>query len=237
MKSLAGIGQTLFSIVMYLIGACLIGLALAPVAYTLLWAWPLMAHWSLIHKSIAFSLLLGLGYFVFGFMLALETVGLRYVLGLKLKEGEHSLFSLAAAKWAFTNATMLIVNLLFMDFMRLTPFLPLYYSLMGAKIGKGVQINTKGIADVSLVEIGDDSVIGGDAVIIGHIVEHGKLKLKRTVIGKKVTIGLGAVVMPGCIIGDKSLVAARSVLSKNTQVQDGSIFAGTPAKFIKTVGS
>jgi hypothetical protein len=196
-----------------------------------------MSHWPLIQKSLAFSLLLGLGYFVFGFMLVLETVGLRYALGLKLKEGEYSFFSLAGVKWAFTNAAMLIVNLLFMDFMRLTPFLPLYYRLMGARIGKRVQINTKGIADVSLIEIGDDSVIGGDAVIIGHIVEHGKLKLKRTVIGRKTTIGLGAVVMPGCVIGDKSLVAARAVLSKNTQVPDGSIFAGTPAKFIKIIGS
>jgi maltose O-acetyltransferase len=78
-------------------------------------------------------------------------------------------------------------------------------------------------------------VIGGDAVVIGHLAEHGKLKLKKTVIGKKVTIGLGAVIMPGCSIGDGSLIAARSVLSKNTTVAEKSLYAGTPAKLIKTL--
>jgi acetyltransferase-like isoleucine patch superfamily enzyme len=154
-------------------------------------------------------------------------------LNLKLEEGEYNFFSVAGVKWAFVNAVMLIVNLLFMDFMRLTPLLPAYYRLMGAKIGRGVQINSKGIADVSLIEIGDDSVIGGDAVVIGHLAEHGKLKLKRTVIGKRVTIGLGAVIMPGSSIGDGSLIAARSVLSKNTIVPEKTLYAGTPAKFIK----
>jgi acetyltransferase-like isoleucine patch superfamily enzyme len=41
--------------------------------------------------------------------------------------------------------------------------------------------------------------------------------------------------MPGAFIGDGSLIAARSVLSKNTIVPEKSLFAGTPAKFIKTL--
>lgn len=89
----------------------------------------------------------------------------------------------------------------------------------------------------SLIEIGDDSVIGGDAVLIGHLAEHGKLKLKRTIIGKKVTIGLGAVIMPGASIGDRALIAARSVLPKNTQVPENTLFAGMPAKFVKSFES
>lgn len=230
-----GAAQLAFTLVMYTIGACLIAGALLPVILIIHTVWSMTLSTSFVFQAVVIALALGFGFFVFGFTLVLETVLLRFLLNLKLEEGEYNFFSVAGAKWAFVNAVMLIVNLLFMDFMRLTPFLPAYYRMMGAKIGRGVQINSKGIADVSLIEIGDGSVIGGDAVVIGHLAEHGKLKLKKTVIGKKVTIGLGAVIMPGCSIGDGSLIAARSVLSKNTTVAEKSLYAGTPAKLIKTL--
>ncbi len=229
--------QYAFTFAMYFLGACLLSLALSVPIFLVFKVWVCFNPHSIFEKAMFLSFSVGFGYFVFGIVLATETVLLRYVLNLKLQEGEFGFFSLQGVKWAFTNAMMLIVNLTFMDFMRLTPLLPLYYKLMGAKIGKRVQINTKGLADVSLIEIGDDSVIGGDAVLIGHLAEHGKLKLKRTIIGKKVTIGLGAVIMPGASIGDRALIAARSVLPKNTQVPENTLFAGMPAKFVKSFES
>ena len=51
---------------------------------------------------------------------------------------------------------------------RVTPLLPLYHRLMGARIGRRVQINTAVIADQNLVEIGDDTVIGGDVTLVCH---------------------------------------------------------------------
>ena len=237
MKNYITFLQYLFTFSMYLLGGVLLSAALMPPIYLTFYFWQLIQPNSLIMKTIVISSGIGMGYFLFGLTLMFETVILKVILSLKLKEGEYNFFSLQGAKWAFVNAVMLIVNLTFMDFMRLTPLLPLYYRLMGAKIGKRVQINTKGLADVSLLEIDDDTVIGGDAVLIGHLAEHGKLKLKKTKIGKKVTIGLGSVIMPGSSIGDESLIAARSVLSKNTIVPERSLFAGTPAKFIKTLGS
>ena len=227
--------QYAFTLVMYFLGACLLTIALFVPMFLAFKVWQSVNPSTLFAKTLILAASTGFGYFLFGIVLATETVLLRMALNLKLEEGEFGFFSLQGVKWAFTNAMMLIVNLTFMDFMRLTPLLPLYYRLMGARIGKRVQINTKGLADVSLLEIGDDSVIGGDAVLIGHIAEHGKLKLKKTKIGKKVTIGLGSVIMPGAIIGDKALIAARSVLSKNTIVEANSIFAGTPAKFIRFI--
>ncbi len=218
---------------MYFLGGCLLACSAAVPLYLAIRLWPVLNPASVFGFVMFAAAALGFGYFIFGLTLASLTVLLRFALFLKLKEGEFPYFSPQGFKWAFVNSLVLIVNLAFMDYMRLTPLLPLYYKLMGAKIGRRVQINTKGLADVSLLEIGDDSVIGGDAVLIGHLAEHGKLKLKKTVIGKKVTVGLGAVIMPGAVIGDRALIAARSVLSKNTVVEAGAVFAGTPAKFIK----
>ena len=236
MKKYFTILQYLFTFSMYFLGALLLaGALIAPFSVTFL-GWQLVNPQTIFQKSAVLAFGAGFGFFLFGLVLMVETIFLRFLLNLKLKEGEYGYFSADGMKWAFVNAMMLIVNLTFMDFLRLTPLLPLYYKLMGAKIGKRVQINSKGIADVSLLEIGDDSVIGGDATVICHLAEHGKLKLKRTVIGRKVTIGLGSVIMPGSFIGDGSLIAARSVLSKNTTVPEKSLFAGTPAKFIKSIG-
>ncbi len=236
MKNSMTLFQYLFTLSMYFLGGCLLAASLAVPIFLAFKVWAAVDPQTVTAKVFVLAGSAGFGYFLFGLTLAALTVFLRFTLCLKLEEGEFAYFSLQGVKWAFVNSLILIVNLAFMDFMRLTPFLPLYYRLMGAKIGHRVQINTKGLADVSLLEIGDDSVIGGDAVLIGHLAEHGKLRLQKTVIGKKVTVGLGSVIMPGAFIGDKALIAARSVLSKNTVVEPGAVFAGTPARFIKFAG-
>ena len=227
--------QIVFTLGMYFLGACFFAAAILPTSFLFFHFWNSFQPQSDLQKGALIAGGIGLGYFIFGLTLTVETVLFRLIFRLKLKEGEYSLGSLETFKWAFVNSLILIVKYTFMNFMKVTPFLPLYYRWMGAKVGKRVQINTTDIGDVSLLEICDDAVIGGEVVLIGHLAEHGKLKLKRTKIGQKVTIGLGSVIMPGCEIGDGSLIAARSVLLKNTVVPPNSIFAGSPAKWIRNV--
>ena len=52
-------------------------------------------------------------------------------------------------------------------------------------------------------------------------------------IGKKVWIGSGAIVLPGVNIGDNSVIAAGSVVTKD--VPENSVFGGNPAKLIKKI--
>jgi maltose O-acetyltransferase len=54
-----------------------------------------------------------------------------------------------------------------------------------------------------------------------------------TVIGKNVWIGMGAIILPGITIGDHSIVGAGSIVTKS--IPPMSVFAGTPAKFLKDV--
>ena len=54
-----------------------------------------------------------------------------------------------------------------------SPICNAYYRLAGAKLGKGVQINTINLNDPSAVTVGDNVVIGGRSVINGHLVEKG----------------------------------------------------------------
>ena len=227
------LAQLLFTFVLYGMGAALLAGALLPGLWLFWYFWTALDPQTIFAKALIPALCGGVGFFLFGLTLMAETVLLRIACGMKLRPGEYKLISAESFRWAFVNAMFMIVKFTFMDFIKGTPLLPFYFRLMGAKIGRGVIINTKDIGDISLIEIGDYSVIGGEAVVIAHLAEQGRLKLQKTCIGKKVTIGLGSVLMPGCTIGDGSVVAARSVLPKFTQVPPGVLIAGTPAKVMK----
>src|ERR1035437_4650173 len=70
----------------------------------------------------------------------------------------------------------------------------------------------------------------GNNVSIGHrAIVHG------CTVHDNVLIGMGAIVMDHAVIGENSIIAAGAVVLENTIVEPGSIYAGTPAKKIKTV--
>lgn len=144
--------------------------------------------------------------------------------------GTYSYYSLRGFQWASYNAIILLVRYTCINWLRVTPLLCTFHRLMGMKIGKRVQINTAVIGDSNLIEIGDDTVIGGDVTLIGHSAERGNLVSAPVKIGSNVTVGLMAMVMPGVTIGDRALIAANAFLAKGTVVGPGEIWGGIPAK-------
>ncbi len=75
----------------------------------------------------------------------------------------------------------------------------------------------------SVVEIGDNVSIGHHVIIHGARIESNAL------------IGMGAIVMDHAVVGENSIVAAGSVVLQNTIIEPGSIYAGVPAKRVKSV--
>ncbi|MCM8787093.1 MAG: hypothetical protein NC935_03470 [Candidatus Omnitrophica bacterium] len=227
------LGQLLFSLIMYALGIIYFGLALTPSIYLFLKIFEATFSLPLILRCTALGLTIAAGYFLFGLVLIFLVGGSRYLLRLRLKEGSYKIISFQAAKWAFISSLYLMVNFTFIYFILLTPFVNLLFRMLGAKLGKNVQINSKFIFDHTLLEIGDNTVIGGGAVIIGHQVERGLLKLRKVKIGKNVTIGSNAIVPPGCEIGDNAIIGAGAVLLKNTKVEPRSVWYGVPAQPVK----
>src|SRR5438105_4185137 len=83
-------------------------------------------------------------------------------------------------------------------------------AIMGMKIGARVQINAAVISDQNLITIGSDTVVGGDVTLIAHAVEHPDIETAPVKIGSRVTLGLMAVIMPGCEVGDGAVIAANA---------------------------
>ena len=73
------------------------------------------------------------------------------------------------------------------------------------------------------VEIGDNVSIAHGAIVHGCTIHA------------NVLIGMGAIIMDGAVIESNSVIAAGALISKNTVVKSGSVYAGVPAKQIKTV--
>lgn len=70
----------------------------------------------------------------------------------------------------------------------------------------------------------------GDNVSIGHnAIVHG------CKVHDNVLIGMGAIVMDNAEIGSFSIIAAGAVVLEGTKVEPNSIFAGVPAKKVKTI--
>ena len=99
-------------------------------------------------------------------------------------EGRYPYYSGKAFRWASYNALILLVRYTCINFLRVTPFLCLFHRMMGMKIGRRVQINTAVIGDSNLIEIGDDTVIGGGVTLVAHSAERGGLGPARGRPGK-----------------------------------------------------
>lgn len=107
------------------------------------------------------------------------------------------------------------------------------------KIGKNVLINSGcRFQDQGGIIIGDGSLIGHNVVLatINHDLapnNHGTMTLKPIELKKGTWIGSNATILPGITIGENSVVAAGSVVTKD--VLANAIVAGNPAEFISNV--
>ncbi|WP_298718256.1 DapH/DapD/GlmU-related protein [uncultured Oceanisphaera sp.] len=104
-------------------------------------------------------------------------------------------------------------------------------------LGEGTYITTLGE-----VIIGDDVMIGPQVMILtgGHeykdpnvLLREQNQSVKSVFIGDDVWIGARAVILPGVSIGNRAIVAAGAVVTKD--VENNMIVAGNPAKIIGRV--
>uniref|UniRef100_A0A7S1XG36 Gamma carbonic anhydrase n=1 Tax=Compsopogon caeruleus TaxID=31354 RepID=A0A7S1XG36_9RHOD len=102
--------------------------------------------------------------------------------------------------------------------------------------------------DVNAISIGERTNIQDRAVV--HVSQHGLSAPAPTVIGSRVTIGhgaiihaatiedealvgMGSVLLDGCVVRRHSLIAAGSLVSPGTEIPSGELWAGSPAKMMR----
>ena len=111
---------------------------------------------------------------------------------------------------------------------------PYLMRLYGLKCGKNVHIATQTkIESAGLVEIGDNSFIGYNAMITGHTNENRAIVVEPTKIGRSVTVGAYSIVAPGVTMCNRSVLGAKSSVTRGEQINPNEIWVGFPAKFLR----
>jgi hypothetical protein len=215
---------------LYAVFAAAIGLALAP-ALWFMHAWTPMAanhigplHWPL--QGLGY----GIAFFIAGFGLLLIVSLFNFLLPTRTKPFIGGYYSSAAIPWALHNGLFYLARYTFLPFVTLTPFGMWFLRAMGMRIGARAHINTEFISDPSLIEIGDDAVIGGSVHLFAHFGGGGHLTIAPVRIGHRATIGQMATLMGDVWVGDDAVILPHTVLLPGTRVGQGEIWGGVPGR-------
>ncbi|HEY1857417.1 Pls/PosA family non-ribosomal peptide synthetase [Acidocella sp.] len=109
-----------------------------------------------------------------------------------------------------------------------TPLMPVYYRLMGAKVGRGCVLDSALVSAWDLVSIGDDTSISADTQLYGARVEGGYLLIGGVDIGSRCFVGGHSALGLNVRMGDESRLAAQSLLPDGTQLEPGAQRRGSP---------
>ena len=102
-------------------------------------------------------------------------------------------------------------------------------------IGNNVTVKS-GVQIWDGIELEDDVMIGSNVTFTNDMYPRSKnknWKLLRTRVCKGATVGAGSTVLPGLTIGEKAMIGAGSVVTKD--VPAGELWVGNPARFVKKV--
>ena len=100
-------------------------------------------------------------------------------------------------------------------------------------IGRDIIISLRADLDTTHpqgVHIGDGTLVAFHAVIFAH--DLSRHLSAHTYIGRNCFIGAHAIIMPGVVIGDQSIVGAGAVVTKD--VPPHSIVGGNPARILRS---
>jgi acetyltransferase-like isoleucine patch superfamily enzyme len=135
--------------------------------------------------------------------------------------------------WVRYMVSVHIVRLFAGSVFRATPLWTFYIRLNGARLGRGVYINSLAVNDHNLLEFGNRVVIGDGVHLSGHTVEHGVIRTARVRLGDEVTIGLGTVVGIGVEAGERAQVGALSFVPKFSRLRAHTTYVGAPVRALR----
>lgn len=214
----------------YLIAATLVGAATA-VAWPLArWWWGALPDAHVALEGAAIGALGFLTYIAWGLSLLAVIALVRNVTRLSVPTGRYRMRDWAVTQFFVYNLLVMTARYLFLPFTRMTRFNILFYRAMGADVGKGCVINSAHVYDLNLLTFGDESMVGGSAVVMAHMGAGDDMYIEEVVIEDRASIGEGAIVFPGARIGEGAVVGAGSVVPRDTHVPAGARVQGVPVE-------
>jgi non-ribosomal peptide synthetase-like protein len=165
--------------------------------------------------------------------LCLSVLALKWLLLGRAKPGEHALWSCWCSRWDFLYMAWGRVAKPFLSRLDGTLILAWYLRGMGMRIGKRVVLGpgSAHVVDPDMITIEDDATV--HALFQAHTFEDRILKIDYVRIGKRATVGCGAVLFYGVDVGDDVSVAPQSVIMKRERLAPGHSYEGCPSARVR----
>lgn len=159
---------------------------------------------------------------------ALLSAVIRWTVLPKLKPGKWPVHSnLYCRKWVANQIQVASLHVLHGVYA--TVYAPLWYRLLGAKIGKNAEISTAMGLIPDMLTLGDETFIA-DAVMLGdEEIDRGVMSIDYTVIGDKSFVGNGAYIPDGTTLPSDVLIGVQSKAPQTEKMKSGETWFGTPA--------
>ncbi|WP_345539377.1 Pls/PosA family non-ribosomal peptide synthetase, partial [Phytohabitans rumicis] len=109
-----------------------------------------------------------------------------------------------------------------------TPVLTGWLRTMGAKIGRGVWLETYWLPESDLVRIGDGATINRGCVVQTHLFHDRIMSMDEVTLAPGATLGPHGIVLPGASIGARTTVGPGSLVTRGDTVPADSRWLGNP---------
>ena len=163
----------------------------------------------------------------------------RFLIG-EVPAGRYLLTSSKSYRWMLADrTTKIMVRSPFRSLVTENAFFRyLFYRGMGMTFDSTLLLGPRAvIAEPWSLSVGRNVLIGADAVISGHKVEHQVVTLETITIGDNVLIGTRAIILPGATIGNRVVIGANSVVQRGAVIPDGETWVGNPAQKLDVFGA
>ena len=106
----------------------------------------------------------------------------------------------------------------------------LAWRLLGARVGLGAVVDTVGISEADLVEIGENALIGDGARLCAHRFVPGAIVFERVQVGAAAVVGPPAAVMADSVVGAGAELGPQSLLASAQTVPPNAYWEGAGAR-------
>jgi acetyltransferase-like isoleucine patch superfamily enzyme len=182
-------------------------------------------------RTLALSMAIAPAYLMFAVLLMVLSAGSMRLFGWRTPPDARmpvAEFGWPLLGWGRYMVSTHVVRLFAGSVLRATPLWTFYLRLNGARLGRGVYVNSLFLSDHNLLEFDDYVVIGDGVHLSGHTVERGVVLTGRVRLGRSVTIGLGSVVSIDVEAGPRCQVGALSFVPKHSRLEGDTSYLGTP---------
>jgi non-ribosomal peptide synthetase-like protein len=182
-------------------------------------------------SAVALWFLFPIAYIFMAVICAFVVLAFKYVLIGKYCAREAPLWS--SFVWRTELVTALeeaFINMVLISHLRGTPFVNMWFRLLGGTIGKNVWMETTMVIEADLLTVGDNCAIGTDCILQTHLFEDRVMKMSHLKIGDGCTIGSASTTLYDGVMEDGATLGSFSLLMKGERLIENSNMAGIPAE-------